>query len=357
MITDLSAMRVASGSSIRQAINCIEQNIAKIALVVDDENRLIDTITDGDVRRAILAGISLDEPVTSLQSRRASSSYYKQAVTAPVGTEPIALLQLMRERDVRQIPLVDDAQRVVGLKTLRELTSEDMLPVQAVVMAGGYGTRLRPLTNHLPKPMVSVDGRPMLELIIEQLRLAGINRLQITTHYKGELISQHFGDGQGFGVQISYVDEDQAMGTAGGLSLLELSKEPMLVINGDILTRVDFRAMLDFHTEHHADMSVAVRQYELQVPYGVLETDGERIINISEKPMVRHFINAGIYLLNPDVPQLIPNNASYDMPDLINRLINIGRRVISFPVREYWLDVGQHSDHKQAEEDLREGKV
>ncbi len=357
MIADLSTLCVTSDSSIRQAIACIEQNTAKIALVVDGENRLLNTITDGDVRRAVLAGIDLDAAVTLLRERKVASRLYKQAVTAPFGSEVDALTQLMLERDVRQVPLVDEAERVVGLVTLRELVLDDVLPVQAVVMAGGHGTRLRPLTEQLPNQILPLGGRPILERIIDQLREAGIRKVNVTTHYKGEQISQHFGDGQEFGVQISYVEEHQPLGTAGGLSQLEPSDEPLLVINGDILTKVDFRAMMDFHVEQQADMSVAVRQHELQVPYGVIETDSERIVNITEKPIVRHFINAGIYLLNPGVLQLIPNNDVYDMTDLINRLIADSRRVISFPIREYWMDIGQHADHRQAEEDLREGRV
>ena len=357
MIDELSELCVSADSTIRQVIACIEKNTAKIALVVNEDTQLLNTVTDGDVRRAMLAGTDLDEPVKLLQERKLASSQYKQAVTAPLGTDTDELLQLMRERDVRQVPLVDEKQSVVGLVTLRELIADDTLPIQAVVMAGGSGTRLRPLTENLPKPMVPVGGRPMLERIIEQLRDAGVSRVMVTTHYKSELISNHFGDGHGFGVNISYVEEDKPMGTAGGLSQLEPSDDPILVINGDILTRIDFRAMLDFHVEHKAEMSVAVRRHETQIPYGVIETEDEKITQVLEKPIVNHFINAGIYLLNPAVFKLIPENDSYDMPELINRLINDGRTVISFPVREYWLDIGQHKDYMRAEEDVRKGKV
>lgn len=357
MIDELSELCVSADSTIRQVIACIEKNTAKIALVVNEDTQLLNTVTDGDVRRAMLAGTDLDEPVKLLQERKLASSQYKQAVTAPLGTDTDELLQLMRERDVRQVPLVDEKQSVVRLVTLRELIADDTLPIQAVVMAGGSGTRLRPLTENLPKPMVPVGGRPMLERIIEQLRDAGVSRVMVTTHYKSELISNHFGDGHGFGVNISYVEEDKPMGTAGGLSQLEPSDDPILVINGDILTRIDFRAMLDFHVEHKAEMSVAVRRHETQIPYGVIETEDEKITQVLEKPIVNHFINAGIYLLNPAVFKLIPENDSYDMPELINRLINDGRTVISFPVREYWLDIGQHKDYMRAEEDVRKGKV
>ncbi|MEE3255444.1 MAG: CBS domain-containing protein, partial [Chloroflexota bacterium] len=198
MIDDLSALCVSADSTIRQVIACIEKNTAKIALVVNEDTQLLNTVTDGDVRRAMLAGTDLDEPVKLLQERKLASSQYKQAVTAPLGTDTDELLQLMRERDIRQVPLVDNQQCVVGLVTLRELLPNDTLPIQAVVMAGGSGKRLRPLTEHLPKPMVPVGGRPMLERIIEQLRESGISRVNVTTHYKGDLISQHFGDGTRF---------------------------------------------------------------------------------------------------------------------------------------------------------------
>tara|TARA_B100000700_G_C14928156_1_gene800541 strand:- start:152 stop:1222 length:1071 start_codon:yes stop_codon:yes gene_type:complete len=356
-MTDFASLLIQPSSSIREAIDCIEQSIAKIALVVDSEGCLLDTITDGDIRRAILAGVNLDDNVTALHGRKGTSSRYSEAITAPIGTDKADLLVIMKNQDVRHVPIVDNKKVVVDLVTLRELIADDELPIQAVVMAGGSGTRLRPLTENLPKPMVPVGGKPMLERIIEQLRDAGIPRVMVTTHYKSELISKHFGDGEGFGVDISYVEEDKPMGTAGGLSQLESLEEPILVINGDILTKMDFRAMLDFHNEHSAEMSVAVTQHKWQVPYGVIEMAGENIINVLEKPTVNHFINAGIYLLNPAVAKLIPNNAVYDMPQLINRLIEEKRKVISFPIREYWLDIGQHKDYERAEQDVLRGKA
>jgi NDP-sugar pyrophosphorylase family protein len=224
-------------------------------------------------------------------------------------------------------------------------------------MAGGYGTRLHPFTKDIPKPMVSVGDKPLLELIIQQLREAGISRVSVTTHYKREVITRHFGDGRDFGVEISYVEEDEPLGTAGALSLLDASEEPLLVINGDIITRVDFRAMLNFHRDHQAEMTVGVRQYEFRVPYGIVETDETRVTRISEKPIVRHFINAGIYLLNPEVCRFIPKGKPYDMPELINRLVEGGHRVVSFPVREHWLDIGQIEDYQKAQSEFENGRV
>jgi dTDP-glucose pyrophosphorylase len=337
-------------------MSLIDECSKGIALVVDEERRLIGTVTDGDIRRAILAGMDLDLPVQKLLEQRASTPYTRP-ITAPVGTSDAELLRLMNKHSVRQIPLLDEYGRVVNLVSLTDLVREYELPLTAVVMAGGYGTRLRPLTEEVPKSMLPVGGRPLLELIIEQLRQAGIRRVNLTTHYKGELIAQHFGYGRDFGVEIRYVKEDQPLGTAGALSLLDASDEPLLVINGDILTRVDFRAMLDFHREQEADMTVAVRQYEFRVPYGVIETDGVVITDISEKPVVRYFINAGIYLLNPGVCRFVPNGQPYDMPDLIKRLVTEGYRVVSFPIREYWLDIGRIEDYQKALADAENGEV
>ena len=350
---DLSHFCVKPSSTIRQAIECIDRNAPKVALVVDDQDKLLDTITDGDVRRAMLAFEDLDAPVSVLRSQKADSRY-PEPVTAPVGVDRSSLLRLMQEKGLRQIPLLDEDGRVVGLVTLSELFPDQELTLQAVVMAGGYGTRLRPLTEDLPKPMLPVGGRPLLEIIIDQLREAGIRQVNLTTQYKGEVIARYFGDGQGFGVDIQYVTEDQPMGTAGALSLLETTGVPLLIVNGDILTRVDFRAMFDFHQEYLADMTVAVRFLQNRLPYGVVESDGVRILAINEKPEIRNFINAGIYLLNPEICSYIPKGQTFDMTELVNTLVSKGRRVVGFPIHEYWLDIGQHDDYQQAERDLSE---
>jgi NDP-sugar pyrophosphorylase family protein len=262
----------------------------------------------------------------------------------------------MTENDVRHIPLVDEDGCIADISFLTELVKEYELPLRAIVMAGGYGNRLRPLTEELPKPMLPVGNKPLLELIVEQLKHAGIRQVNVATHYKGEVIAEHFKNGEAFGVDIRYVKEDQPLGTAGALSLLEEVDEPLLVMNGDILTRVDFRALLHFHREHKADLTVCVRQYELSVPYGVIDTDGVNVKGISEKPVVRQFINAGIYLLNPQVLKLIPNGQPYDIPDLIELLIKEQRTVVCFPIREYWLDIGKVDQYDQAKVDIAAGR-
>ena len=350
MYTDLGILCVTRGTLIREAIAQMDRGRTGIVLVVDGENRLLGTLTDGDVRRAILANTSLEEPVDLLLARKARSRF-AHPITAPEGADRATMLAILQRHSILHLPLVDQEQRVVGLVRLGDFVTEPGPHLEAVIMAGGTGTRLRPLTEDLPKPMLPVGDRPLLELIIDQLRQAGIKQVHLTTHYKRDLIAQHFGDGASFGVDINYVEEERPQGTAGALSRLDGLTGPLLVINGDILTQVDFRALLDFHQEHQAELTVAVREYESSVPYGVVETDGVAVTAIREKPVTRHLINAGIYLLEPEVHKHIPPSQPYDMPDLINYLLSQGRRVVSFPIREYWLDIGQQEEYQQAQVD------
>ena len=351
----LDKLVVSPTTRIREVLECIDGGAHGIALVLDDKRHLIATVTDGDARRAILAGIELDLPVQELLTEQ-EAVRKTGPVTAPHTTSPAALLHLMNEKTLRQIPLVDEENRVVDVAFLSDLAKDYELPLRALVMAGGYGTRLKPLTDEMPKPMLPVGNRPLLEIIVEGLREAGIRQVNLATHYKADVISEHFQDGQKFGVDIRYVKEDEPLGTAGALSLLDESEEPLLVINGDILTRVDFRAMLIFHREHKADLTVAVRQYEFNVPYGVILTDGVNVKGIAEKPIVKQFINAGIYLLSPSVRKLIPNGKPYDIPDLIGWLIQDNKPVVCFPIREYWLDIGKADHYAQAKSDMENGR-
>lgn len=354
-MTELERVTVSPDSSVRNVMECIDHSGKGIALVLDERRRLIGTVTDGDIRRAILAGMDLELSISELLRQR-QPSFACGAITAPLGTDDTTLLHLMTENDVRHIPLVDEAGGVADISFLNELVKEYELPLRALVMAGGYGSRLRPLTEELPKPMLPVGSKPLLELIVEQLKQAGIRQVNLATHYKGEVIAEHFKNGEAFGVDIRYVKEDQPLGTAGALGLLEEVDEPLLVINGDILTRVDFRALLTFHREHKADLTVCVRQYEFSVPYGVIDTDGVNVKGISEKPVVRQFINAGIYLLSPQVRRLIPNGQPYDIPDLIEQLVKEERAVVCFPIREYWLDIGKVDQYNQAKADIAAGR-
>ncbi len=341
-----------AGDSIRQVMQRIDRGARGIALVADDAGRLLATVTDGDVRRAILDGLRLDEPVSALLGRRRVE---ERPITAPAGTAADELGRLMKRHKVRHLPLLDGDGRIVDLVMREQLDGRNDLPVRAVIMAGGFGRRLKPLTCNTPKPMLPVGERPLIELTVERLRDAGIHRLHISTHYLAERIKGHFGDGRDFGVSVSYLDERRPMGTAGALGLLERAAEPLLVINGDILTGVDYGQMLAYHREQGADLTVAVRQYGMEVPYGVVRCEGERVVDLQEKPTVDFLVNAGIYLLEPGVLELIPSDRRFDMPELIRAVAGDGRRVVSFPVVEYWLDVGRIEDYRAAQVAVAQG--
>lgn len=337
---------VAPDASVRDAIAVIDAHGKGIALVVDADERLLATITDGDVRRAMLAHLELDAPVRVLVEQQTVPP-----VTAPADAAGGDLVELMQQCRIRHVPLVDGDGRVCRLALLDELLEDEAPPLRAVVMAGGFGTRLAPLTDETPKPMLPVGDRPLLQRIVEQLRDAGIRRVNVTTHYRADAIAQHFGDGSEFGVEIEYVPEEQPLGTAGALARVA-ADEPIVVMNGDILTAVDFRALHRFHEEHEAVMTVAIRPYETRVPFGLVRLDGADVAGIEEKPLVRGFANAGIYLLDAEVCRLVPPDTRLEMPQLIERLLADGRRVVGFPLREYWLDIGRPGDYEQAWADL-----
>ena len=344
---ELELVLVAPEATLRSVMHCIERNGKGIALVADDDRKLLGVITDGDVRREILADVPLETTAAALLAERRARGE-GESVTAPAGTGDAELLAMMSELYLRQVPLVDRDGRVEGLACLSDLTRDYELPLRAVVMAGGFGTRMRPLTDQVPKPMLPVGGRPLLERIVEQLRDSGVRQLNVTTHYQAQAISDHFRDGRDFGVSIEYTHEDEPLGTAGALGLVDTSEDELvLVVNGDIMTRLDFRAMVDFHRDHKADMTAAVLRYEYELPYGVVRSDGPDITAVVEKPRSSHFVLAGIYLLAAEVCGLVPRGEHCDMPDLIERALAGGRRVVSFPIHEYWADIGQPEDYER----------
>lgn len=330
--------------TLREAIEALDRSGFGAVLFLGPEGTVEAIVTDGDVRRAVLKSVSLDT--------RARDIANGAPMTGSVELSRGELLQSLRSRGypVSQLPLVDDSGRLVGLLLRSDLEATDTL--RAVIMAGGFGTRLGALTRETPKPMLPVGDRPLLEHIVAQLRVAGIKQMSLTTHFRGDVIRSHFGDGSSFGVEIGYLDEQRPLGTAGALGLLGPVDEPVLVMNGDILTRLDVREMLRFHREHRADVTVAVRRHDMQVPFGVVETDGARITGLREKPTVSHLVSAGIYLLEPSSIAHVVKDEHIDMPELITRLVDHGRMVVSFPVTEYWLDVGRPDDYAKAQVDV-----
>lgn len=350
----IRALALHTEASLQQAMEVLDRTARGVVLAVDDEFHLLSTITDGDIRRGLLSGLSLSAPLAEILRRKTASEYATPA-TVKANTAPEEVLKIMTERSVRHMPVLDEEGHVVDLITADQLMPREAI-TQAVIMAGGFGKRLLPLTENTPKPMLLVGDRPLLERTIEQLRQAGVSQVNVTTHFEPEKIREHFGDGEKFGVNVNYVSEERPLGTAGALRLIEAKEEPLLIINGDILTNVDFRAMLAFHNEHHADLTVGVREYDFQVPYGVIETEGTRVTGVNEKPVFKFFVNAGIYLLQPSLEEFIPKDERFDMTDLIQRLTAAGRTVVSFPIMEYWLDIGRLSDYERAQEDVKSGK-
>jgi dTDP-glucose pyrophosphorylase len=343
---------VSPDKTLLEIIAIVNEGGHGVALVVDEEERLLDIVTDGDFRRAVLKGVDLKQKFSDFRHLE------HRPFTLPAGTTRAKAFECLREKQLRQVPLVDREGRITDLVELDELVSENEFPT-AVVMAGGFGTRLRPLTNNLPKPLLPVGDKPVLQRTLEQLKSSGVMRVHMATHFMPEAISDHFGTGAAYGVAIDYVNEQQPLGTAGVLSLIaeKEDEEPLLVVNGDIVTDVSYRAMFDFHRESQADMTVAVRQYEFSVPYGVVDTDGSEILGIREKPTQKMFVNAGIYILEPDVPRYVPSGRRFDMTDLIAALLTDHRKVVPFPVSEYWLDIGQMDDYERAQVDAQNGRL
>lgn len=330
---DLVDYLVRPDASLRKVIEIIDRGAAQIALVVDDDNKLLGVTTDGDIRRALLRGESLDAPVEKIM--------FRSFRALPASATEEEALALMRRETLHQIPALDEQSRVVRLFLLEELIKPKKRPNPVVIMAGGEGKRLRPLTQDCPKPMLRVGGKPLLEIILEQCIDAGFQHFYLSVNYLKNQIQDHFGDGARWHVRIDYLEETQPLGTGGALSLLpQKPTEPLLVLNGDVLTRVDYGRLLRFHDEHQAAATLCVREHTTLIPYGVVHMDDMHVLGLEEKPVLSHYVNAGIYLLNPALLDLVPQDRFFDMPTLLEQAMQHQHRVSAFPIHEYWLDVG-----------------
>lgn len=325
----------------RDALIALERGSVEIALVVDGDGRLVGLLTDGDIRRALLAGASIDGPLEPHMHTRFT------AVGQNAGRAEV--IDLMQARTIAQIPIVDGEGRLMGLHLLRDVIGSEPRPNWAVVMAGGRGTRLAPLTDHTPKPMLRVAGRPILERIVLHLVGHGIRRIFLSINYLSQVIESHFGDGSQFGAQIEYLREEQPLGTAGALTLLPAVPEaPVLVMNGDLVTQADVGALLDFHERGKQGISVAVRKYFHTVPFGCVELDGDRVASLEEKPTLSRLVNAGIYVLAPAVVARVPLGRESTTPALIEQAIAAGETVRALEIEDDWIDVGQREQFKRA---------
>jgi len=343
-MTNWKSIVVSPDTPLKDAIARIDASGIQAALVLDADGRLTGVLTDGDIRRAILRGESLQTPTGEVMNAHAT------AVLAPTPRDE--MMALMRSKGIHHLPLVDETGRVVGLATSDELIGVVERPNWVVLMAGGLGTRLRPLTEEFPKPLLAVGGKPILESILESFAEQGFKRIFLSVNFKAAMIQNHFGTGERWGVQVDYLQESTRLGTAGALSLLpQPPSAPLIVMNGDLITRTNFDGLLEFHADQRAAATMAVREYDFQVPYGVVRLDGPRITSIEEKPVQRCFVNAGIYVLSPEVLAHVPFQNYFDMPTLFEKLIAAGETTTAYPLREYWLDVGRRDEYERAQKE------
>lgn len=332
--------------SIIETMKMIDETTLQFAVVVDEEMHLKGTVTDGDIRRGILKGLVLESPIKEVMNQFPT---FEKA-----GMKNIFYKELMQKRHLKQLPIVDDNKKVQRVLFLDDVSQTLKKENTIVLMAGGLGTRLRPLTDDIPKPMLKVGDKPILENIIESFKSFGFYNFILSVNYKKEIIKDYFQDGSYFGVRIEYAEENKRLGTAGALSLLkEKPNAPFIVMNGDLLTKINYEQLLDFHNEMNSEATMCVRDYEYQVPYGVIETEHHRLLSIVEKPIHKSFVNAGIYVLNPDVLHQVPKDEFYDMPELFKKLMDQEKEVSVFPLREYWLDIGKMDDYERANNDYR----
>ena len=338
---------ITKSSTIKQALNVINTEEFRVALVVNENNKLIGTITDGDIRRGLLSDLLLTDQVLKVMN--------DTPISALLNTPQDELQDIMRRNQIHSIPLLSNEGNVVGLELYEKHKQNDIYENPVFIMAGGFGTRLLPLTDDCPKPMLSVGDKPMLETMILRFIKSGFRNFYISTHYMPEVIQKYFGDGSKLGVEITYIHEEQPLGTAGSLGLLpkNLPEDlPLIMINGDVLTKLNFMRMLDFHNDNNADATMCVREYDYQIPYGVININGNKIVDIVEKPIQRFLVNAGIYILSKKVINKVKKDEILDMPTLLKREINESNKVVTFPLHEYWLDIGSIDDFNKAQLDI-----
>ncbi|MCG9584115.1 nucleotidyltransferase family protein [Vibrio tubiashii] len=335
------------GATIRDALKIIDSEALRVALIVDENQNLQGVVTDGDIRRGLLSGKGLDALLIEVMNTN--------PITASANSSREELIEKMNKLDILFIPLVSD-DKLVGLETLHgALVDTPCYKNPVFIMAGGFGTRLRPLTDTCPKPMLKVGDRPILETVIRSFIKAGFVNFYISTHYMPEQIEQHFKDGAKLGINITYVYEESPLGTGGALGLLPKDLPeglPLIMMNGDVLTKVDFQRLLEFHIDNQADATMCVREYDYQIPYGVINGEGNKITSMVEKPIQRFFVNAGIYVVSPRVIKSVPANHHIDMPTLLEQHMNEREQVLMFPIHEYWLDIGRMDDFNRAQADI-----
>ena len=348
MIIHWQKTLISTTSTIKHAISIINSEALGVAIVVDESNILRGIITDGDVRRGLLKEVAINDNVSAIMNT--------SPFTASSSISDKQLFNLMESNGIMAVPIVDEERKVIGLKTLRDTLRQRKLKNPVFIMTGGFGTRLKPLTDDCPKPMLKVGDKPILEIIIRSFIRSGFENFYLSTHYMPDKIKEYFGNGESLGVNITYVHEETPLGTGGALGLLPSNIPddlPLIMMNGDVLTKVDFQQLLDFHNDSQADATMCVTEYNYQVPFGVIENEGSKVVGMSEKPVYRFFVNAGMYVVSPQIVKSVPQNHKIDMPSLLEQHMGNNKNVMMFPIHEYWLDIGRIDDFNRAQTDIK----
>lgn len=346
MDRNLRKITISAGSTLRHALSILDSEGLRIVLVVDNDLKLLGIVTDGDIRRGLLTGLDMQDVVSSVMNTNPTTVTSKQSKKD--------LITLMEKEDLLALPVIDKGF-LIDLVTLHELLTVKKYDNPVFLMAGGFGTRLRPLTNSCPKPLLNVGDKPVLETTLLHFIAHGFSDFYISTHYLPEMIRDYFGNGQKWGVNITYVHESDPLGTGGALGLLpeNITQLPLIMMNGDVLTNMDLSKLLEFHISENSDATMCVREYEYQVPYGVVQSEGSNIVSMVEKPTHYFHVNAGIYVVSPEVFNSVEKNSVIDMPTLLEQCIADDMKVCMLPLHEYWLDIGRMEDYERAQVDIK----
>jgi dTDP-glucose pyrophosphorylase/predicted transcriptional regulator len=344
---DWRATILKPDDTMENSIHTIGREGLRIVMVADVSGKLVGIVTDGDIRRALIKRKSMDTCLIEIMN--------KKPTTISVGEDRQAALGKMHNKDIQQLPVLDTEGKIVGLETMHHLLQRQIYNNPVLLMAGGFGRRLKPLTNDLPKPLLKVGTKPLLETILKQFVDLGFHNFFISTHYKAKTIRNHFGDGSKWDSTIQYIHEEKPLGTAGALGLLPKNSVelPLLLMNADLLTMVRFDRLLIFHNEHGGVATMCVRKYDFEVPYGVVESEGQQITSLVEKPIQKFFVNAGIYILSPSLVETVKRNIYLDMTDLLKTQIQEHRQINMFPLHEYWLDIGKIDEYQRANDEIK----
>lgn len=341
---DINKIKLSPNASIKQALNTIGKERVRLGIIVDKDDKFLGVISDSNIRKALIDGKSVNDSIKNI--------YTKNALTIRANLSEDELFALSSKTDIYDFPVVDEKGVVIGVRSVASALQRQRLTNAVVLMAGGLGTRLAPLTNTTPKPMLKVGKKPILETIIQRFHAQGFENFTLCVNYKKQIIEDYFENGAKFGVKISYTKERSKLGTAGALSLLKGVSESFIVMNADILTELDFKELLKVHKKSKAALSVCVREFSYQVPYGVIEKKGNFIGKITEKPTQKFLVSAGIYVCEPQILAHIPKNKYLDMPNLTQMLLEKGFKVYSYLINDYWIDIGRMDEFEKANKDF-----